>query len=139
MLLSVSLGALLYMFIQFLWYSPIGFGKEWLRMKHETPKSIVEGLSVPDLVPKSLLGIVAPAFLMSAAVHLLGLMFLPLGLGIFWGAVGSMWFLTALPKYRTWSKLEGNERSLFFLTDGALLASLLSLGWFVMWAEGKVY
>ncbi|TXH01083.1 MAG: DUF1761 family protein [Candidatus Moraniibacteriota bacterium] len=139
MLLSVTLGALLYALIQFVWYSPILFGQQWLSLKHTSPEALVGGLKSPQIVPESILQIIAPAFLMSAAIHALVIVLARFGIHIFWMGVMFMFLTTALPKYRHWSRMDSDARSLHFLGDGALAASLLLLALFVPWSSNTLY
>lgn len=139
MLLSVTLGALLYALIQFVWYSPMLFGQRWLSLKHTSPEVLVGGLKSPQIVPESILQIIAPAFLMSAAIHALVIVLARFGIHIFWMGVLFMFLATALPKYRHWVQMDTDTRSLNFLGDGALVASLLLLALFVLWASNTLY
>lgn len=139
MLLSIVLGALLSMLVQFFWYSPIGLGKTWLSLKHSSPERAIGELKSPDIVPKSLLEIIAPACLMSLAIHALAIVLAGFDASVFWGGVALMLFTTTLPKYRHWSRIDADTRSLHFLGDGALATSLFLLALFVSWAGHTLY
>lgn len=139
MIASIFLGALLYALIQFTWYSPLLFGKQWLLLKHSSPEQAIGELKSPSIVPSSVLQIIAPAFLMSAAMHALAIVLTRLGNHVFWVGVAIMFLTTTLPKYRHWVQMDTDTRSLNFLGDGALAASLSLLSLFVLWASNTLY
>lgn len=47
MILSVILGALLYILIQFLWYSPLGFGRVWLAAEQQSVAEAIDEAKKP--------------------------------------------------------------------------------------------
>lgn len=129
-MLSVVLGAFLYSLVQFLWYSPFLFGRTWLSLKRKTPTQAQASLTSPTWLPESFVQLVAPAFLMSASVHALFLVLLPLGQLVFLVGVIGMGALTTLPKYGRFRRVESSQRRLWLIGDGALWASLSVL---VLW------
>lgn len=139
MFLSIILGALLYALIQSLWYSPLLFGREWLSLKQLTPETALETSSLGGGMPTTLQSLIFPAILMSLAIHALALVLSGIDPSLFWGGVVLMFLTTALPKYRHWPRIEADTRSLHFLGDGALAASLLLLTLFVLWSSHTLY
>lgn len=136
MLLSVTLGAALYIATQFFWYSPLVAGKRWLSLRRSTPEKALSEVRAPDAVPESFLQILAPAFLMSAAIHALAIVLGRFGQLVFFFGVAGMFVLTAGPKYL---KIESSSRSLALIGDGALLLSLTLLAVFVLLGRGTLY
>lgn len=139
MLLSVFLGALVYVAVQFAWYSPWAMGRRWLALKQTTADEAVAGLRTPTLVPESLLQHVAPAFLMSAAMHVLDLTLAGFPTYVFWVAVGGLFVLTAGPKYWQLSRGDTIPREVASIGDGALFISLCVLAAFVTLVGHRLY
>lgn len=139
MFFSVLLGALLYIVIQFLWYSPFGFGQHWLALKKGTLDLATEGGSNLRGVPASIQHLIFPALLMSVALHTLAVVLARFGTIVFFVGVGLMFLSTVAWKYTGWSKTESSTRLQWYVTDGALLASLVTLALFVTLAQGRVY
>lgn len=139
MLLSVLLGAVLYLIVQFFWYSPLGFGRAWLSLKRVTPEQTIATLSSPTIVPESVLHLIAPAFLMSTAIHALAFVVGKFGPQIFIATLGAMFLLTAGPKYLGQAIRDPEARLLAHIGDGALFLSLAALAAYIVWAAGRVY
>lgn len=139
MAFSVILGACLYAAVQFVWYSPWGVGKWWLALTGSTPERAMAGLRTPTLKSESVLQIVAPALLMSAALHVLDLTLAAFSGVVFWGAVGGLMLLTAGPKYWRLSRGSRSDLRLALLGDGALFLSLFLLALFVSVVGHRVY
>ncbi len=139
MLLSILLGAILYGLIQFLWYSPWGFGGVWLAAKQQSSAEAIEEAKQPGWIRKGLQGIVIPALLMSMAMHALYMVLGRLGVGVFFGATLGLFVLTTVKKYSQWKAADQATRVLWRLQDGVLFVSLLTLALFVTWSLHTLY
>lgn len=139
MIFSLLFGALLYGLVQFVWYSPLLFGREWLGVQQITPEQAIARLEKGGVFPESIQGIVLPAVLMSAAVHTLMIVFGRLGYGYFFLMLLVLFLLTVIKKYRHWSRVSTTERKGWYIQDGALFCSLLLLGIFVLTWKNTLY
>ncbi len=139
MILSVLFGALLYIAIQFLWYSPWGFGRAWLASEQSSPEEALRELRKPGFLPESIQGILVPSLLMSIALHALYAVLGKLGVVVFFGATVLLFLLTVAKKYKGWKQTDQATRLKWQLEDGVLLLSLLTLALFVFFLGHKLY
>lgn len=139
MILSVVLGAVLYLLIQFFWYSPLGFGRIWLASEQSTPEEAIRDLKKPGFLPESIQGILVPSLLMSIALNALYAVLGRLGIVVFFGATFGLFILTVGKKYGQWGKTDHATRLKWQLQDGVLLLSLLAVASFVFFLGHKLY
>lgn len=139
MILSVLFGALLYITIQLLWYSPWGFGRAWLASEQSSPTEALRELKKPRLLPESIQGILLPSLLMSIALHALYAVLGKLGVVVFFGAIVVLFLLTVAKKYREWKRVDHATRLKWQMEDGVLLLSILTLALFVFFLGYRLY
>lgn len=139
MFLSVGLGAMLYMVVQFFWYSPYFFGPLWLGLMKKREVEVI-GESLNYTRGKTILSqLLMPALLMSTALHALELVLRSQGIVTYILAIGILFGLTVLPKYLKQQPLPLGGRRLALMHDGALAFSLISLAVFVSWSRYALY
>lgn len=139
MLVSIFFGALLYLAIQFLWYSPWGFGRAWLASEQSSPEDALRELRKPGLLPESIQGILVPSLLMSIALHALYAVLGKLGVMVFSSATLTLFLLTVAKKYKGWNEVDHATRLKWQIEDGVLLLSMLVLALFVFFLGHKLY
>lgn len=139
MILSLFLGAFLYIIIQFFWYSPLGFGKKWLVLKQLTSEETITNLKQLGPISEIFQGVIFPAIVMSAAFHALFLVLSHFGTAIYVAGALTMTLSILLPKYRRWLTLSKKEQTLLKMSDGAFFTSLFFLILYILWAHGRLY
>lgn len=139
MFLSLLLGALLYVFIQFLWYSPLLFGTAWIAWKEKVPDGFGSELPQSNGLPAGIPAILVPALLMSVAINTLYVVLARLGPEVYFGAVWGLFSLTVIKKYGGWRQATPPLRRLWYISDGALLVSLITLAFLVFFLQNGVY
>ncbi len=139
MLFSILIGACLYILIQFVWYSPWGFGRVWLASEQSSPDEAIHELKKPGFIPESIQGILIPSFLMSIALHALYAVLGKLGVVVFFWATFGIFLLTVGKKYREWNRVDHATRLKWQVEDGAFSLSLFSLALFIFLVGDKLY
>jgi len=139
MIFSIILGALLYGLVQFTWYSPYLLGPVWLRLTKTTEEKVQRALSRSFFSWDSIGQVVVPAFLMSMALHALGLVLARFSVGTFYLVTGGIFVLTTFPKYLQYWKADRGQYQLFWIYDGVFFVSLALLALFVNWAQHTLY
>jgi hypothetical protein len=120
---AILAAAIVAMGLGFLWYSPVLFGKEWMKLLNITPESIrhqqKSGMNVTYLLQT--LGALVMAYVLAHAVVAFGVT------DIFTGTLLGFWAWAGLvaPAQMGAVLWEGKSWRFFFISSGYYLASLI--------------